>query len=197
MILPRPLPNPAASMLSALFPHFPPPALLILRMPPVPASLHGRVVPTYESCSTKNYFHGRTEVIRSAHQAGADFCRAVATRGTAVRPGYTPVSRQEQVPAGAFLSCISCCGAAIACSGAVWGAMMCSVIVWCVQAGLLKAAVQRQIELSKLAVAGQGAGTRNARTRHAGAFCFSPPASPSLTSLPLSCFLSFFPPLSL
>ena len=25
--------------------------------------LHGRVAPTYESCSTKAFFHGRTEVL--------------------------------------------------------------------------------------------------------------------------------------
>ena len=81
--------------------------LLILRLPPLPASLHGRVVPTYESCSTKNYFHGRTEVIRSAHQAGADYCRAAANRGTAVRPGYAPVSRQEQVSRELFCRALS------------------------------------------------------------------------------------------
>ena len=59
--------------------------------------LHGRIAPTYESCSTKAFFHGRTEVIRSAHSAGAEFCRGVAQQAAAVRPGYIPMSRDAQV----------------------------------------------------------------------------------------------------
>ncbi|GAB9463081.1 Choline/carnitine o-acyltransferase [Globisporangium polare] len=39
---------------------------------------HGKVAATYESCSTRNFLHGRTETIRSLTPAAAEFARAVA-----------------------------------------------------------------------------------------------------------------------
>ncbi|DBA02366.1 TPA: hypothetical protein N0F65_007185 [Lagenidium giganteum] len=39
---------------------------------------HGKTPPTYESCSTRNFHHGRTETIRSATPAAAEFVQAVA-----------------------------------------------------------------------------------------------------------------------
>uniref|UniRef100_A0A0C3TEV1 Choline/carnitine acyltransferase domain-containing protein n=1 Tax=Guillardia theta (strain CCMP2712) TaxID=905079 RepID=A0A0C3TEV1_GUITC len=47
--------------------------------------LHGRAVPTYESCSTKGYFHGRTEMVRAMNQDKRN-----------VSPGYQPFTRNQQ-----------------------------------------------------------------------------------------------------
>ncbi|CAI5734405.1 unnamed protein product [Hyaloperonospora brassicae] len=38
---------------------------------------HGKIAPTYESCSTRNFHHGRTETIRSATPAAQAFVKAV------------------------------------------------------------------------------------------------------------------------
>jgi carnitine O-acetyltransferase len=35
--------------------------------------LYGKLGPTYESCATRSFFHGRTEVIRSAHAEALSF----------------------------------------------------------------------------------------------------------------------------
>ncbi|GLD93100.1 hypothetical protein PINS_up001692 [Pythium insidiosum] len=43
---------------------------------------HGKVPATYESCSTRNFHHGRTETIRSATPAAAEFVEAVAAGGS-------------------------------------------------------------------------------------------------------------------
>mmetsp|Transcript_29710 Transcript_29710/g.95051 ORF Transcript_29710/g.95051 Transcript_29710/m.95051 type:complete len:290 (-) Transcript_29710:85-954(-) len=58
--------------------------------------LHGRAVPTYESCSTKGYFHGRTEVIRSCHDEGSQMVRAMNQDKRNVSPGYQPFTRNQQ-----------------------------------------------------------------------------------------------------
>lgn len=41
--------------------------------------LHGKTPATYESCSTRNFHHGRTETIRSATPAAAEFVQAVGS----------------------------------------------------------------------------------------------------------------------
>ncbi|KAF4138025.1 Choline/Carnitine o-acyltransferase [Phytophthora infestans] len=38
---------------------------------------HGKIAPTYESCSTRNFHHGRTETIRSATPAAEAFVKGV------------------------------------------------------------------------------------------------------------------------
>merc|ERR1711920_962827 len=38
---------------------------------------HGEVPPTYESCSTRNFLHGRTETIRSATPEAASWVQSV------------------------------------------------------------------------------------------------------------------------
>ncbi|OQR99897.1 choline/Carnitine O-acyltransferase [Achlya hypogyna] len=44
---------------------------------------HGRVPPTYESCSTRAFFHGRTETIRSATNEALRFVSAVTSEAPA------------------------------------------------------------------------------------------------------------------
>lgn len=39
--------------------------------------INAQLCATYESCSTKEFHHGRTEVVRSATSAALDFCRAM------------------------------------------------------------------------------------------------------------------------
>lgn len=39
--------------------------------------LYGKLGPTYESCATRSFFHGRTEVIRSAHAEALAFAAAL------------------------------------------------------------------------------------------------------------------------
>uniref|UniRef100_A0A7S0MIS1 Choline/carnitine acyltransferase domain-containing protein n=1 Tax=Cryptomonas curvata TaxID=233186 RepID=A0A7S0MIS1_9CRYP len=60
------------------------------------ARLHGRIAPTYESCAMLSFFHGRTEVIRSAHAPGAAMVAALLSSQEAVRPGYTPRSKGDK-----------------------------------------------------------------------------------------------------
>jgi hypothetical protein len=40
---------------------------------------HGKIAPTYESCSTRSFHHGRTETIRSATPAAEAFVKSVET----------------------------------------------------------------------------------------------------------------------
>lgn len=39
--------------------------------------LYGKLGATYESCATRSFFHGRTEVIRSAHDVGKAFAQSL------------------------------------------------------------------------------------------------------------------------
>lgn len=45
---------------------------------------YGRTVPTYESCSTAAYKHGRTETIRSATTATKNSCELFASPKSSV-----------------------------------------------------------------------------------------------------------------
>lgn len=58
--------------------------------------LHKRLPPTYESCATRLFFHGRTECIRSAHWEGLQMCKALCQDQEPVKPGFTPLTKHQK-----------------------------------------------------------------------------------------------------
>lgn len=44
-----------------------------------------RPAPTYETASTRKYFHGRTETVRSCTQEAVDFAKTILNPASSVR----------------------------------------------------------------------------------------------------------------